>query len=114
MVDQEWISRDSVESWIVGHDFASLAYDPDIGLYCLGDAPFSGNVLHRWRNGKLRAVAQYAGGVAHGVSVGWYPDGEIEFYREMGDGVGHGWHIEWSQSGVKESEAQYIEGRKVD
>jgi antitoxin component YwqK of YwqJK toxin-antitoxin module len=92
----------------------ALRYDPDTGLYCLGEEPFTGVSNTRHRTGKLRSLTQLRGGVACGVSVGWHGSGRINLYSEMDDDVYHGWHMEWDERGTKQVEQHYTNGVRDD
>src|SRR3954463_16378111 len=109
-VDPMWLDRDLVGKIIEGVEFKELKYDPDNGLYCLNGEPFTGVSKTRGQTGKLDGLSQHKGGVEEGVSVGWYPNGQIEMYSEMEDDVYHGWHIEWEEDGTKRLETHYTMG----
>jgi antitoxin component YwqK of YwqJK toxin-antitoxin module len=111
-MDPMWLDRDSVDRLVEGIDWEALTYDPDTGQYCLTGKPFTGVTKNRWRDGTLRSLGHHKDGVENGVSVAWYPNGQIKLYSEMEDDVYHGWHMEWSEDGAKRVEAHYTEGRR--
>lgn len=109
-MDEMWLDRDRVDRLIAGIDFSELEYDPDTGLYCLNGEPFTGVSKVRGELGNLEGLSHHKGGVEQGISVGWYPNGQIEVYSEMEDDVYHGWHIEWDEEGNKLVETHYTNG----
>lgn len=106
-----WHDRETVDRSIDGIAFTTLKYDPDTGLYCLNDVPFTGVTKTRFRDGTLRSLAHHENGVERGVTVKWHPNGKLHLYSEMEDDVFHGWHMEWSEDGILQVEAHYTEGR---
>ncbi len=109
-MDPMWLDRDFVDGLVEGIDFKALKYGPDTGQYCLEGQPFTGVIKTRGGDGKLEGIDHLKEGVEHGVSAGWYPNGQIEVYSEMEGGVYHGWHMEWDEDGTKRVEARYTEG----
>jgi hypothetical protein len=108
-----WLDRDLADRLVAGVDWDSLTYDPDTGLNCFNGEPFTGASKTRQKDGRLQGLTHYKGGVAHGVSIGWYPSGQISVYSEMEDDVYHGLHIEWNEDGTKRTEERYLNGRLV-
>ncbi len=111
-MDKIWFNRELVDNQIEGIDFKELNYDPDTGQYCYNGEPFTGVSKLRDREGKrLESIAYHKDGVEQGVSVSWYPNGQIEIYAEMDNDVSHGWYREWDEDGTLRVEQHYTHGR---
>src|SRR5262245_20296840 len=99
-MDPKWLDQDRVDQETKAVEFSELTYDPDLGHYCFSGESFTGAVTQRYPDGKLRNVVHLADGVSTRVSVGWYPNGQIERYSEMPYDAIHGLHIEWAEDGT--------------
>jgi hypothetical protein len=108
----KWADRDAIDQALDGVDYSLLEYDPDTGLYCLGDSPYTGIAKTRTRTGNLRGLNHLVGGVDDGVAVAWYENGQLELYSEMAGDVYHGWHLEWNEDGTLRARKHYTHGRQ--
>ena len=74
-------------------------------------APFTGWMLERNPDGKLRSRSSVSSGVLHGVSQGWHTNGQLQVEEHFREGVSHGLRTKWYPSGAKLSEATIADGR---
>jgi hypothetical protein len=114
-MDTFWTDRAAVEKRLPADavDFDALDYDYDRTQYCLGGEPFTGFTAQRFPDGGLESVVTYRDGVADGVSVGWYPSGQIEQYSDLRAESLHGTHREWDEDGELVTDEVYADGVRV-
>jgi hypothetical protein len=106
-VDDSWLDRSLVDRRIDGPLFSKLTYDPELGHDCFRGEPFTGFCKYRYRDGTLEAVSQFEGGVEHGVSVAWYPNGQVKLYTEIEYEARSGDHLEWNEDGSVKVRERY-------
>ncbi|MSQ94818.1 MAG: hypothetical protein EXR98_09720 [Gemmataceae bacterium] len=109
-MDAKWLDRDRIDTEIRTVDFSTLIYDHDFGIYCCHGEPFTGVSCGRHADGKLQSIVHHAEGQITGVSVAWYPNGQIKHYSEMHSDTLHGLHMEWANDGTKSTEQRYRRG----
>lgn len=81
-------------------------------LYRTGQtAPFGGTMVDYYRDGSLRSRSRMSRGLLHGVSEGWYTNGQLEVQEHFRDGVSHGLRIRWYATGTNLSKAMIVEGK---
>ncbi len=112
-MDPKWLDRDRIDNEIRAVDFSTLTYDHDFGIYCRDGEPFTGVSCRRHADGKLQGMMHHAEGQVTGVSVAWYPNGQIKLYSEMHSDTLHGLHLEWAKDGTKSAEQRYRRGELV-
>ena len=110
-MDPKWLDREGVDQAMTAIDFRELVFDNDLGVYCHGGEPFTGLSFRRSADGRLQSIVHYAEGLATGVTVVWYPGGQIKSYSEMHSDTLHGLHIEWAKDGAKTIEQRYRRGK---
>lgn len=112
-MDPIYRDRAEVDRKLSGVESAQLAYDPDTGLYCLGEEPYTGILKERWPSGELCGLGHMIGGVESGASVTWHEGGEIASYCELKENALDGLLTEWNEDGSIKSQQRYSEGRRV-
>jgi antitoxin component YwqK of YwqJK toxin-antitoxin module len=75
--------------------------------------PFSGLVIEEWRPGHRRAEVAVREGRAHGLSQGWYENGQREVEEFFVRGVSHGTRTRWYADGVEKSQVKIRDGQLV-
>ena len=99
--------------------------------------PFSGNLIERYADSRVKARTDYVNGKRHGifmqwypdgivkevryytggakvaVHTGWWPDGEIKFSYAFKDGQYHGDLREWYNGGQPSKAFYYQDGRET-
>lgn len=84
----------------------------DKRLHLPGQAvPFNGTVLERYPDGTLRSRSAVSNGLLHGLSQGWYTNGQLQVSEHFVAGASDGLRTKWYPSGAKLSEAQIADGR---
>jgi antitoxin component YwqK of YwqJK toxin-antitoxin module len=112
-MDSFWADRARVDAELRPVEFSDLDYDEGLGLYLYRGGEFTGPCSQRYLDGGLENVVQMVDGAESGVTVAWYPNGRIKFYRELSRGVRHGRWLEWAEDGSLVSELRYDRGRLV-
>ncbi len=74
------------------------------------DEVFSGNLVENYPGGEQKVLIAIKEGRAHGLSLGWYEDGQKEVEEHFVKGISHGGRIRWYTDGQMKSKAQIIEG----
>lgn len=96
----EWFDRESSIARAQPVEPLQLVYDMDICGYLLNGMPFTGYYLGRDTDGAIRSLTQLTAGIEQGVSVGWYPGGQIEYYNQTARSVLHGLAVVWNEEGA--------------
>lgn len=108
-----------------------------IGMMTYRNAPFSGVLMERYADGRVKSKTEYVNGKRHGIAMQWYPDGivkevryytagakvgvhtgwwphgEVRFSYAFKDGVYHGDFREWYESGQPARAFYYQDGRET-
>jgi len=113
LMDPLWLDRERVDREVKSIDYGALAFDNDLGVYCLQGEPFTGACAQRYPDGKLQSIMHHAEGLAHGVTAVWFANGQIHLYSEMHSDTPHGLHIEWDKDGTRILEEHYRRGKLV-
>lgn len=71
---------------------------------------FTGNLIERYSADSLKLSIQIVDGRAHGVSHGWYENGQMEVEENFTVGVSNGVRTRWYDNGEKKSEATIVDG----
>ncbi len=83
----------------------------DGALFRAGAAqPFSGLLISDWRPGQRRTEITIREGRAHGLSRGWYENGQLEVQETFVKGVSDGTRTRWYAEGGKKSEVKIRAG----
>ncbi len=83
-------------------------------LYRRGEKQaFSGLVIEEWGPAKRRAEVAVHEGRAHGLSQGWYENGQREVEETFVRGVSHGTRTRWYADGARKSQVKIREGQLV-
>jgi antitoxin component YwqK of YwqJK toxin-antitoxin module len=72
---------------------------------------FSGFMLEHYPDGVLRSRSTITDGRLHGLSQGWYTNGQLQVMEQFKEGVSHGVRTKWYLSGAKQSEANIVNGK---
>ena len=84
----------------------------DVRLCRVGDSnAFSGLMIERYFDGALRSRSMIYEGLLHGLSEGWFTNGQLQVTEYFKHGVSHGLRTKWYPSGRKLSEANIVEGQ---
>lgn len=82
-------------------------------LYPHGEeTPFTGLLVQDYEAGVRKAAVEIQGGKAHGVSRGWFDNGQLEVQEHFTEGVSHGLRERWYRNGARRCTA-LIEAGKV-
>lgn len=73
--------------------------------------PFSGWLVERYPDGRLRSRSRLTEGRLTGVSEGWYPDGTLEIREYYVDGMCEGLRTRWHTNGVVMSQTRFVAGK---
>ena len=80
-------------------------------LYATGETrPFTGRLVEIYTAERRKLEIEIHDGQAHGLSRGWYDDGQIEVEETFVAGISHGPRTRWHQNGAKKSAAQIVNG----
>ena len=80
-------------------------------LYVKGeDAPFSGSLIENYGKDARKLEISIQSGKAHGLSRGWFEDGQMETEESFVEGVSHGIRTRWYPNGAKKSETSIVDG----
>ena len=81
-------------------------------LFARGEAvPFTGVLIERYSADKPKLAIEVKKGKAHGISRGWYDNGQLEVEETFVAGVSHGPRTRWHLNGKKKSEVQIEQGQ---
>ena len=81
-------------------------------LYRPGETqPFTGSMTEYYPDGTLQSRSVVCNGLLHGVSEGWYTNGQRQVLEHFVAGVAHGPRTKWRPDGQKLSEAEVVDGR---
>ncbi len=69
------------------------------GRFFLGDRPFTGVAVQRYKNGQLRARYTFQDGELHGRVEEWHPNGRRSTDSWFERGVHHGTNTYWDADG---------------
>ena len=72
---------------------------------------FSGQKVEHSVHGSLRSSSAVLNGVLHGLSQGWYTNGQLQVTEHFRKGVSHGLRTKWYINGHKQSEATIVAGQ---
>ena len=71
---------------------------------------FTGFMLEHYPGGALRSRSAVSNGLLHGLSQGWYTNGQLQVSESFRDGVSHGFRTKFYADGGKLSEADIVDG----
>ncbi|EDY82294.1 hypothetical protein VDG1235_1914 [Verrucomicrobiia bacterium DG1235] len=90
--------------------FAELDLREDV-LYLKGsDERFSGSLIEEYSSEFRKLEVSIVEGRAHGVSRGWYDNGQMEVEEFFANGLSDGVRTRWHPDGSKKSEAPIVKG----
>jgi antitoxin component YwqK of YwqJK toxin-antitoxin module len=72
---------------------------------------FTGFMVEHSASGALRSRSAISNGLLHGLSEGWYTNGQLQVTEHFREGVSHGLRTKWAASGAKISEASIVDGK---
>jgi len=75
--------------------------------------PFTGLLVEFYPDGNRKVAIEVEGGKPHGLSRGWYRNGQLEVKEYLVEGVAHGPRTRWYANGQKRSEARIENGQIV-
>ena len=73
--------------------------------------PFTGMLVEYYPEKKPKIAIEIQDGRPHGLSCGWYENGQMEVEERFVSGVSHGQRTRWHENGQKRSEAQIENGQ---
>jgi len=73
--------------------------------------PFTGFLIERYEDGKLKSRSAISNGLMHGLSEGWHTNGTLQISEPFLNGVSHGTRVKWHPNGQKLSEATVVHGQ---
>jgi len=73
--------------------------------------PFSGSVVEYYSSGKLKSKTEILSGKLHGVSHGYFTNGQMQVEEFFTNGVSHGVRKKWHTDGQLLSEGEIIGGQ---
>jgi antitoxin component YwqK of YwqJK toxin-antitoxin module len=82
------------------------------GVLCVigENEAFDGILVEYYPGMKKRIAIEISAGRAHGVSRGWYENGQQEVEERFIEGVSNGRRTRWHENGTKKSESQIVGG----
>lgn len=83
------------------------------GRLCLvGETtPFTGVLTERYENGACKSRSSVSNGILHGLSEGWYTNGQRQITEYFTNGVAHGERTKWHENGRLLSQATVLAGK---
>lgn len=72
---------------------------------------FTGLLLEHHPDGTLRSRSMVVNGLLHGLSEGWYTNGQAQVSEQFQEGVSHGLRTKWYPDGARQSEAAIVDGK---
>jgi antitoxin component YwqK of YwqJK toxin-antitoxin module len=83
-------------------------------LYLKGsEEAFNGTLVEYYSPELLKVSIAIKDGRAHGLSRGWYDNGQLEVEETFSKGVSDGQRIRWYANGARKSEATVVKGQIV-
>jgi len=83
----------------------------DDALYLKGSEElFNGLLVEDYNRDARKLEISIEAGRAHGVSYGWYDNGQMEVEEFFSKGISDGVRTRWYQNGSKKSEAEVVDG----
>lgn len=73
-------------------------------------APYRGFMIDRYEDGALKSRSAVSNGQLHGVSEGYFTNGQVQVREEFVAGVQEGMRTTWHANGRKRSEGQVVAG----
>ena len=73
--------------------------------------PFTGFMVEHHVDGSRRSRSAISNGVLHGLSQGWFTNGQMQVSENFKEGVSHGLRVKWYAEGAKQSEASIVGGK---
>lgn len=73
--------------------------------------PFTGAVVEYYQNGQLKSKTQVIAGKLHGVSYGYFTNGQMQVEEFFTNGVSHGVRKKWHMDGQLLSQGEIIGGQ---
>jgi antitoxin component YwqK of YwqJK toxin-antitoxin module len=104
-----WRPAPRVLSEVPRHDV--IVREGRLTLRTGGNGPFTGIMVENFAPGKPKTRVPVEAGLVHGVSQGWYENGQLEVTEPFSHGVSHGVRIRWHDNGQKKSEAIIVQGQ---
>lgn len=81
-------------------------------LFLLGkDRPFTGLLVESYPDGSIRSRSALVEGLLHGVSEGYYTNGQLEVQEEFRHGVAHGIRTKYHPNGNIKSQGAILDGQ---
>jgi antitoxin component YwqK of YwqJK toxin-antitoxin module len=81
-------------------------------LFAKGEGkPFNGVMVERYSADQQKLTIEIANGKAHGLSRGWFENGQLEVEERFANGISHGPRTRWHMTGQKKSEARIEQGQ---
>lgn len=75
--------------------------------------PFSGTLVENYAPGKRKLAIEIRDGKAHGVSRGWFENGQQEVEELFVNGVSNGLRTRWYENGARRSVEHVEQGKLV-
>ena len=72
---------------------------------------FTGLMFEHSYGGTLRSRSAVTNGLLHGLSEGWYTNGQLQVTEHFKEGVSHGVRAKWHPNGAKLSEGGIVDGK---
>lgn len=73
--------------------------------------PFTGVMLEHYPTGALRSRSVISNGILHGLSQGWFTNGQMQVSEMFREGVSHGLRTKWYAAGTTQSLANIVDGK---
>ncbi len=81
-------------------------------LHAIGSTePFNGWMVEHYTDGMPRSRSAVTNGLLHGLSQGWYTNGQLQVSEHFAAGISHGVRSKWRPDGSKLSEVSIREGQ---
>ena len=75
------------------------------------DTPFNGSLIENYDKDSRKLEISIQNGKAHGLSRGWFEDGQLETEEHFVHGASHGIRTRWYPNGKKKSETTIADGQ---
>jgi antitoxin component YwqK of YwqJK toxin-antitoxin module len=89
---------------------AALDVREDVLFLKASDEQFNGTLIEDYNRAFRKLEIAIVDGRAHGVSQGWFDNGQMEVEEFFVNGISHGVRTRWFPNGSKKSEAPIAEG----
>ena len=76
-----------------------------------GEKLFTGIMTEHHPGGTVLSRSEVRDGVLHGLSRGFYTNGQVQVAESFEFGLSHGLRVKWRADGSKESEAEIVQGK---